>query len=178
MENYNKELYHYGVKGMKWGVRRASRKLAKATTRAEYDKYAAKLKKHQAKGSAEVTKLKAKNPKLQDKLAVSEQRDRTKAVKYARKARRYDVKANSAGRAARNILLPKSIREYAKGKRDKNQLKAERLHAKADRYRNNYERNKAKVENNKAMQEAFQRQLDSIDKALVDNGKRYLQLAV
>lgn len=26
MENYNNELYHYGVKGMKWGVRRYKNK--------------------------------------------------------------------------------------------------------------------------------------------------------
>lgn len=29
-EQYNQELYHYGVKGMKWGVRRANKYEAKA----------------------------------------------------------------------------------------------------------------------------------------------------
>lgn len=34
---YNGELYHYGVKGMKWGVRRAQKKAALQKYRREYD---------------------------------------------------------------------------------------------------------------------------------------------
>ena len=43
------ELYHYGVKGMRWGVRRAQKKLAKATTKEDRDKAIAALKKHKEK---------------------------------------------------------------------------------------------------------------------------------
>ena len=35
--NYNEELYHYGVKGMKWGVRRAQRRAEIGRYRKEYN---------------------------------------------------------------------------------------------------------------------------------------------
>jgi hypothetical protein len=34
---YTDELYHYGVKGMRWGIQRSKEKLAKRTKRSESD---------------------------------------------------------------------------------------------------------------------------------------------
>lgn len=50
---YNGELYHYGVKGMKWGVRRAQRRAEISKYRKEYDA----LNEHSPKLSKTVNKL-------------------------------------------------------------------------------------------------------------------------
>ena len=57
------ELMHYGVPGMKWGVRRATKRLSKATTKEQRDKAVGKLETHRAKASAKIEKLNKKRPK-------------------------------------------------------------------------------------------------------------------
>jgi hypothetical protein len=61
------ELQHYGVIGMKWGVRRASRKYAKADTAEKKQKAADKLNKHMDKASKKLNKYNTKGQKLLDK---------------------------------------------------------------------------------------------------------------
>ena len=46
------ELCHYGVKGMKWGIRRAQKQLSKATNSSAENRAFSKLQKHRANGSA------------------------------------------------------------------------------------------------------------------------------
>lgn len=80
-EMSNDELYHYGVLGMKWGVRRgsASRAFAKASTKAT------KLKK-------KASKLQLKSAKLQKKSLKKEMH--AKNEKQYQKARKIQFKAN------------------------------------------------------------------------------------
>lgn len=57
--NYdNNELYHYGVRGMKWGVRKATKTLSSSKSTVEQrEKAISSLQKHKIKASAKVAKL-------------------------------------------------------------------------------------------------------------------------
>ena len=83
------ELMHYGVKGMKWGVRRASKQLSKATTNEERDRAISKLEKHRSKASAKIDKLTKKQPKLQKKVDKAIQKNDVKAAKIDRQVALY-----------------------------------------------------------------------------------------
>lgn len=69
--NYDEELYHYGVLGMKWGVRRAARALSKATTKEEKAKAAARLDKHVEKAGKKLSKIDNRIVKAQTKATKS-----------------------------------------------------------------------------------------------------------
>jgi len=82
------ELMHYGVIGMKWGVRRAQSKLA-ANQRLEkkaikYDKRAAKMAKKSAKAHQE------NDLERSNKKAIKAAKYDIKAAKYAKKALKQD----------------------------------------------------------------------------------------
>ena len=155
------ELCHYGVKGMKWGVRRASKRLSRATTDDERRKAVSSLQKHRSKGSAEIAKLKKQQPKLQSKA------DRA-VVKYDTEAARL---ANDAAKARKKM----GRRFTSEKKAEKLYLKANTLETQAAVLKAKSSEAKAKIQANKTMQEAFQREIDNIDRILVERGKKYLK---
>lgn len=91
------ELMHYGVLGMKWGVRRASKKLSSATTKDDRAKAKASLDKHYAKASKKLDKLsnkvdknlaKARKKTIKAEAGFATPRGRAKATAKAAKFRR------------------------------------------------------------------------------------------
>lgn len=159
--NSDEDLEHYGVLGMKWGVRRARRQLQNASTRAERDKAVSKLNTHREKGSAEIAKRQAKAVKLHDTFDQKVIKQEAKAAKLSSKAAKLEKKAmkrfTSASKAQKLEFKAKKL-----------DVRAKDLVAKAQSAR-------SKIEKNEKMMDAFQRQIDNIDSALIDKGKKYLE---
>lgn len=156
----NGELKHYGVVGMRWGVRRASKRLSKSTTREDRDKAISSLNKHRAKGSAKIEKLNKKGAKLAKAVDRKIIKNDTEAARLNQQAAYNRNKAY--GRFTTQRRSSKLI------------FKANKLQAQADKLAADSQRAKAKMEANKTMIKAFETEIRNIDAALVDAGKKYL----
>ena len=160
-EKNSNELQHYGVPGMRWGVRRASRKLSKASDKAHKDKAVATLKKHKEKGEAKIKKLEKQAVKLEKRANDTARKNEAKA-----KGMKYQASVT------RNAAYGRFITQR---RAQKKLYEADRMDARADMLLASSEKAKAKVKHNKMMQDAFKTEISKIDKALVESGKRYLK---
>ena len=154
------ELYHYGVKGMRWGVRRASKKLSKATDEKKKAKAVASLEKHREKGTAEIKKLDSSTSKLQAKREKQRQTTDVKAAEYEKRA------ADAMVRSQTPIML--------RSRREKFRNEANKWYVRADSLRAESERTQALINKNESLKKMFQQEIDKIDQALVEKGKRRL----
>lgn len=164
MSNYiitsKNELYHYGVPGMRWGVRRATKQLQKATTSEQRDKAITSLNKHREKTSKQIAKLNAKRPKLENAY--------TKAVtKIDPKIAKLERKKAKLGRRAGSVFTSDKKTVKLVEKRRALDLKIEGLKAKSDTA-------KAAIANNDRMTSLFKQGLTDIDTALASAGKKYV----
>lgn len=175
-ETYNTELYHYGVPGMRWGVRRASKRLSKASTQKQYNKANKKLEKHRTKSQRELNALGRERPRLDQELDRAERADKSKAAEYRAQADAKYRKAAKYNRRANRLISTQGLRDYNANKSARIESKADVLDAKAKQYKSNYENAKARVERNEALQKAYRQGITDIDAARVAQGKRYMNL--
>lgn len=155
MEN---ELYHYGVLGMKWGVRRSAKQLSSSDS-AKRTKAASALNKHRDKASNEIDNLKKKNAKLEKRNENNLVRLQPKVAKLNKEA------ANYRRKASRRFISDKKAQKYLTRAYTKD-VKAKDLAARANE-------TKAKIEKNKTLIKMFERGIGDIDTALSDYGKKY-----
>lgn len=155
----DEDLLHYGVPGMKWGIRRARRTLTSSkSTQEKRDKALNSLEKHRVKASEKVAKLESKRPKLEDSV-------NTKVSKYQGKAAELADKAARQERKAYGIFATQESK-------DKRLFKAGKLQAKADTINADIAKAKARLAENDAKTNLFKRGIKDIDKLLIENGRK------
>ena len=166
-EYSNEELYHYGVLGMKWGVRRATHKLNSSARLAKkaikYDKKAAVMTKKAEKHHAEID-LEAANKKAK------------KAANYDIKAAKLNKKALKTDSESQRVRLEKKSAkmEYkaAKARTEANRksktagygAKAMKYSIKSDIAAEKAAKARMKIAKNNAYQDMMKRKVSQISK--------------
>lgn len=154
------ELRHYGVMGMRWGVRRAKKRYAKATSKEGRSEAISKLKEIKSKGENKVQSLTKKGTKLQKQV--------DKAVQ------KYDTKAAYYKNRAAKVRMKKYGMFTSKARADEYEFQAGKLEAKANSIATLSEKYKKALASNQSMIEAFNREISDIDSFIKSKGKRYL----
>ena len=160
MYAYQNELYHYGVLGMKWGVRRATKQLSGATNAKQYDRAVSSLNTHRSKSMNKVNKLTKRIDKLQKRSERDAATESYKAATLSRKAAKLRKKSHGIIR----IKSLDGIREW----------RASRLDNKSESMKLKIEKTKKSLMKNESMKKIFEQGVQDIDKALIENGKRIL----
>lgn len=155
----DEDLLHYGVPGMKWGIRKARKTLSsKSSTAADKKLALDSLEKHRVKASEKVAKLESKRPKLESKVNIKVASKQTEASNLANKAARHERKAYG-------ILATKESKE-------RHLNKAGKLQAKADTINADISKAKSRLAENDAKTNLFKKGIKEIDELLVSNGRK------
>lgn len=151
-------LAHYGVRGMRWGVRRAQKQLSNATTKEGRDKALKSLNTHRDKATAKIAKLEKRGIKLSKRADKAVIKADVKAAKLKRKAAKYKNRAIG----------------WTGGVNKKKLNRAIKLDARADLLIAKSEQAKVKLASNQKMIETFKKGVADIDQSLASVGRKYI----
>ena len=162
MSNYyypTDELHHYGIIGMRWGVRRSKKELARAQNTSERDEAVSKLNKHREKGTNKIDSLRKQNARLQSKAA----RNDAMASYYARKSSR----EKNAAYGPTSLMKTKIQKRYHVFQSTRAQAKSSRRMSAASRYKTLMSWKQKSIN-------AYQKEVNKIDTMIVESGKRFV----
>jgi hypothetical protein len=158
------ELKHYGVRGMKWGIRRGLNELREANqsgSKGGHNHAVAVLSGHRDKINKKLGALDKKSVKLEKKRYEQETKDAPKIAKLERKSEK---------------ALLKSYKTKSVEKAEKYRQKSISLNYKANKLKESTAKTKAKIEKNERMKEIYKKGLSDINQELVTKGQDFLYM--
>lgn len=170
------ELYHYGVPGMKWGVRKATRLSSRnerlARKALDYDKKSAALRKKSEKIHAK------RDLETSNRAAIKAAKYRKKAAIIVKKSLNGSDSAKLAAERKASKLEYKAAKKELKGNRMSKTTgygaKAMKYSVKSDKVAAKAAKARAKLASNKAYIDVMNKRLDSLDaETLRKVGGRY-----
>lgn len=159
----NNELMHYGVLGMKWGVKKARKAALHANTTKKYESAVNSLDSHRAKSVKKLGELEKRTPKLEKKAQRAIEKTDVKAAGLNKRAAKHE-------RRSKRFLFTTDIGIAY------NSRKAARLYNRAASLEKYSAKAKSKLAKNKRLIEVFSKGIEDIDKTKIEVGKRYLEL--
>lgn len=146
--NNNSELYHHGIKGQRWGIRRFQNEDGSLTPEGEA---------RRAKYEKKIGKAERKIERLQPKLDRQLQTNVVKATKLQNQAAKLRAKEH-------NLFTTKKKAENLEFKAKKKEARAEKLLVKANKYQSQINKLNARIRK-------YDRKISKIDPTHVANGK-------
>lgn len=158
------ELYHYGVKGMKWGVRRAMKELHDSNStgrKGGHNHAVAVLSEHRDKINKKLASLDKKSTSLEATRYKQATKNANKIAELERKAAKHRLKAGKAFNTSTS---------------DKHLHKAAKLDYKVSKLKKAAAKTQAKIEKNERLKAIFNEGLKEINRELVTKGQDFLYM--
>lgn len=169
------ELYHYGVKGMKWGVRRSPERMARTVRRLErrnknLTRTMNNYKFESEYNRRESIKLEASQSKYKDKLARAKANKAKYDAKLYKKSRSHFASEDSIARAAADAAR-------AQYKVDKIQRKItfNKYAVASEEFALKAQETKERIEHNERAIRTFNTTIKALDEGTVKQGRIFMQ---
>ena len=160
----NNELYHYGVRGMKWGVRRAMKELHESNStgrKGGHNHAVAVLSSHRDKINKKLTSLDKQSARLEAKRYKQATKNAPKIAKLEKKSSKYKLKA---GKSFYTSTSNKRLHKSAK------------LDLKASKLKQAAAKTQAKIEKNERLKSIYKKGLSEINHELITKGQDFLYM--
>lgn len=171
----NSELYHHGVKGMKWGIRRTPQqlghKIEKLTTKNE------QLKRQAAEYDAAGLKYESKSVRNQKRNAKYEAR----IVKAEKKKAKYDLKLDKelnkrnpdSDKVGKYTVKSKDYENIINKARKK--LKYNKDYVKSEDFKNRANKARDQIAKNERLSNMYSKTRDGLESGTVQQGRLFMQ---